>query len=261
MRTRALQAGDIVLLIDRRQRRYQVTLQPGKVQDLRGRLSHDDLIGQEDGTSVRTSAGERFLALRPTLADYVLEMPRGATIIYPKDLGRILVVADIYPGATVVEAGTGSGSLTMALLRAVGSGGRVFTYDMREDFQKRALRNIEAFMGPQDHLIARIHDVYEGIPDAPAERVILDLPEPWRVVEHAAAALRPGGIFASYVPTVPQAHRTAEALRASGAFALIETTETLVREWNLEGQSVRPAHRMVAHTGFITVARRVQAKG
>jgi tRNA (adenine57-N1/adenine58-N1)-methyltransferase len=259
MRTGPLQVGDLVLLIDRRQRRYQITLQPGKVQDLRGRLAHDDLIGQEDGTSVRTSAGERFLALRPRLADYVLEMPRGATIVYPKDLGQILIAADIYPGATVVEAGTGSGSLTMALLRAVGPHGRVFTYDVREDFQRRALRNIEAFMGRADHLIARIHDVYEGIPDAPANRVVLDVPEPWRVVEHAAQALQPGGIFSSYVPTVPQAHQTAEAMRTSGAFAMIETSETLVREWNLEGRSVRPSHRMVAHTGFITVARRVRA--
>ncbi|MDR5683506.1 MAG: tRNA (adenine-N1)-methyltransferase [Armatimonadota bacterium] len=257
MRTGPLQAGDLVLLIDRRRRSYPITLQAGKVQDLRGRLAHDDLIGRDEGTFVRTSAGERFLAVRPTLADYVLEMPRGATIVYPKDLAQILMAADVYPGATVVEAGTGSGSLTMALLRAVGPQGKVFTYDVRADFQRRALRNVEAFLGPQDRLVARIHDVYEGIPDAPAERIILDLPEPWRVVEHAAATLPAGGIFASYVPTVLQAHRTSEALRASGAFALIETTETLVRPWNLEGQSVRPVHRMVAHTGFVTVARRV----
>ncbi|MDR5709905.1 MAG: tRNA (adenine-N1)-methyltransferase [Armatimonadota bacterium] len=257
MRTGPLEAGEIVLLIDRHGRRYLTVLQAGRVQDLRGKIAHDELIGQEEGVVVRNSRGEDFMALRPTLAEYVLLMPRVTTPIYPKDLGQILVVADIFPGARVVEAGTGTGALTMALLRAVGPGGRVYTYDVREEFQVHALRRIEAYLGPQDHLVARVHDIYQGIPDAPVDRVVLDLPEPWRVVPHAAQALPPGGIFASYVPTVPQAHQTEEALRASGAFALIETTETLVRPWNLKGPSVRPAHRMVAHTGFVTVARRV----
>ncbi|MDQ7801861.1 MAG: tRNA (adenine-N1)-methyltransferase [Armatimonadota bacterium] len=249
-----------MLLVDRKGRRYLLRLQPGKVHDLRGRLEHDALLGQEEGVVVRNSHGEVFLALRPTLAEYVLEMPRRTTPIYPKDLGAILVAADIYPGARVVEAGTGSGALTLTLVRAVGPSGLVFSYEVRREFLDTALRNIELVAGPVENLVARVHDVYEGIPDAPADRVVLDVPEPWRVVPHAAAALRPGGIFAAYVPTVPQAHQTAEALRASGAFALVETTETLVRPWNLSGQSVRPAHRMVAHTGFLTTARRVQPR-
>jgi tRNA (adenine57-N1/adenine58-N1)-methyltransferase len=257
MKSGPFQPGDLVLLVDRKGRRYLLRLQPGKVHDLRGRLEHEALLGQEEGVVVRNSHGEVFLALRPTLAEYVLEMPRRTTPIYPKDLGAILVAADIYPGARVVEAGTGSGALTLALLRAVGPAGWVFTYEVREDFLRAAQRNIELLAGAVDNLVARLHDVYEGIPDRPVDRVVLDVPEPWRVVPHAADALRPGGIFASYVPTVPQAHQTAEALRASGYFALVETTETLVRPWNLAGQSVRPAHRMVAHTGFVTTARRV----
>lgn len=260
MRTGPLQAGEPVVLVDRHGRRYLTTLQAGRTQDLRGKIEHDALIGQEEGVCVRSSRGEDFLVVRPTLAEYVLLMPRVTTPIYPKDLGVILVAADVFPGARVVEAGTGSGGLTMALLRAVGPHGRVFTYEVREEFLRHALRRIELYLGPQDHLVARLHDVYEGIPDGPVDRVVLDLPEPWRVVPHAAEALSPGGIFLSYVPTVPQAHQTAEALRASGAFALVETTETLLRPWTLRGQSVRPAHRMVAHTGFITVARRVRRR-
>ncbi len=260
MRAGSFRPGELVLLVDRKGRRYLLRLQPGRVQDLRGRLNHDALLGQEEGVVVHNSHGEVFLALRPTLAEYVLEMPRRTTPVYPKDLGAILVAADIYPGARVVEAGTGSGALTLALLRAVGAGGVVFTYEVRPEFLESARRNIEALHGPADNLLMRAHDVYEGIPDRPADRVVLDVPEPWRVVPHAAEALRPGGIFASYVPTVPQAHQTAEALRASGFFALVETTETLVRPWNLAGPSVRPAHRMVAHTGFLTTARRVQPR-
>lgn len=260
MRSGPLQAGEVVLLVDRKGRRYLVRLQPGKVTDLRGRLEHDALLGQEEGLVVRNSHGEVFLVLRPTLAEYVLEMPRRTTPIYPKDLGTILVAADVYPGARVVEAGTGSGALTLALLRAVGPSGTVFTYEVRPEFLQAARRNLEPVVDSTDNLVARVHDVYEGIPDVPVDRVVLDVPEPWRVVPHAVQALRPGGIFAAYVPTVPQAHQTAEALRASGAFALVETTETLVRPWNLMGQSVRPAHRMVAHTGFLTTARRVQPR-
>ncbi len=260
MRAGPFRPGEVALLVDRKGRRYLLRLQPGKVQDLRGRLQHDALIGQEEGVVVRNSHGEVFLALRPTLAEYVLEMPRRTTPIYPKDLGAILVAADVYPGARVVEAGTGSGALTLALLRVVGPAGVVFTYEVRPELLEVARRNIEAIHGPADNLVARVHDVYEGIPDGPVDRVVLDLPEPWRVVPHAVEVLRPGGIFASYVPTVPQAHHTAEALRSSGAFALVETTETLVRPWNLSGQSVRPAHRMVAHTGFLTTARRVQPR-
>jgi tRNA (adenine57-N1/adenine58-N1)-methyltransferase len=184
-------------------------------------------------------------------------MPRGAQVVYPKDQALILVLADVYPGATVVEAGTGSGALTMSLVRAVGPQGRVFSYDVREEFQRTARRNIERFLGETPTLVLRLHDITAGIPDAPADRLILDLPEPWRVVGPAATALRPGGIFLAYLPTTVQVQLTVEALEASRAFALIETVESLLRPWHVAGASVRPMHRMVAHTGFLVVARRV----
>ncbi len=258
MRTGPLHDGEPVLLVDRKDRRYLLTLRAGAVSDLRGgKLPHDQLIGTAEGRPVQTTRGERFLLLRPTLAEFVLEMPRGAQIIYPKDLATILLVADIYPGATVLEAGTGSGALTMVLLRAVGATGRVYSYEVREDFARRARENIQRYLGMTEHLHFRAHDVYEGIPDRPLDRIILDVPEPWRVVDHAVDALRPGGILLSYVPTVPQTTQMVEALKRSGAFSLVESTETLVRPWNIDGLSVRPAHRMVAHTAFLNCARRI----
>jgi tRNA (adenine57-N1/adenine58-N1)-methyltransferase len=250
-----------VLLIDRRRRRYMIHLRPGGVSDLRGgKVPHDALLGQEEGRTVLSSRGERLLVVRPTLAEFVLEMPRGAQVVYPKDLGAVLIAADIFPGARVLEAGTGSGALTMTLLRAVGPGGRVVSYDLREEFARIAEQNIRRFLGAADTLVVRRQDVYAGIltEDLPLDRIILDVPEPWRVAAHAARALAPGGIWLSYVPTVPQITQTVEALRATGAFALVDTVEILMRPWNIEGQSVRPAHRMVAHTGFLTTARRIQ---
>jgi len=257
-RSGSLRAGEPVLLIDRKERRYLIVLRAGAIADLRGgKLSHDHLIGTPEGRFVRTTRDEAFLLLRPTLAEFVLEMPRGAQIIYPKDLGAILLAADIYPGATVLEAGTGSGALTMTLLRAVGPAGRVYSYEVREEFARLAAQNIGRYVGSADQLVVRAQDIYEGIPDAPLDRLVLDVPEPWRVVPHAVNALRVGGVLLSYVPTVPQTARMVEMLRASGAFGLIETFETLVRPWNIDGASVRPAHRMVAHTAFMTTARRV----
>jgi tRNA (adenine57-N1/adenine58-N1)-methyltransferase len=253
-----------VLLIDRRRRRYMILLRPQGTSDLRGgKVPHDALLGQDEGGTVASSRGERFLVVRPTLADFVLEMPRGAQVIYPKDLGAILIGADIFPGARVLEAGTGSGALTMALLRAVGPGGRVVSYELRDEFARIAEQNIRRFLGAADTLVLRRHDIYAGArpEDMPLDRIVLDVPEPWRVADPATDALVPGGIFFSYVPTVPQVVRTTEALRATGAFGLIETVEVLMRPWNIDGLSVRPAHRMVAHTGFLTTARRVQGTG
>jgi tRNA (adenine57-N1/adenine58-N1)-methyltransferase len=253
-----LAAGDPVLLIDRKERRYLVWLQAGGALDLRGgRVAHDDLIGRSDGVTVESSRGERLLAVRPTLADYVLAMPRGAQVIYPKDLALILLLADIFPGATVVEAGTGSGALTMALVRAVGPAGHVYSYDVREEFLKVATRNVRRYLGETPALTLRLHDITAGIPDAPTDRLVLDLPEPWRVVPPAIDAVRPGGVMLAYLPTTGQVQQTVEMLRASRAFALIDIVEALVRPWHVEGQSVRPAHRMVAHTGFLITARRI----
>jgi len=256
-----LRDGEPVLLIDRRGRRYLLALKVGGTSDLRGgKIPHDDLLGHEEGGTVKSTRGERFLVVRPTLAEFVLEMPRGAQVIYPKDLGTIVLLADVFTGARVLEAGTGSGALTMALLRAVGSSGRVVSYELREDFARVAARNIQRYLGAVDTLLTRQQDVYEAIlpEDRPLDRILLDVPEPWRVVPHAADALVPGGIVLAYVPTVPQAQQMVETLRGSGMFALVETLEVLLRPWNIDGRSVRPAHRMVAHTGFLVLARRVQ---
>jgi len=256
-----LRDGEPVLLIDRRGRRYLIALKAGGTSDLRGgKIPHDDLLGYEEGGTVKSTRGERFLVVRPTLAEFVLEMPRGAQVIYPKDLGTIVLLADVFGGARVLEAGTGSGALTMALLRAVGPSGRVVSYELREDFARVAARNIHRYLGAADALLTRQQDVYEAIlpEDRPLDRILLDVPEPWRVVPHAADALVPGGIVLAYVPTVPQAQQMVETLRGSGMFALVETLEVLLRPWNIDGRSVRPAHRMVAHTGFLVLARRVQ---
>jgi len=191
-----LRPGDRVHLVSRKGRRYSIVLQKGGVFQFSGeRLLHDDLIGQPEGLSVQTSRGTHFIALRPTLAEYVVKMPRGAQVIYPKDLGLILMWADIYPGAKVLEAGIGSGALTMALLRSVGEKGCVISYEIREDFAKRAQENINQFLGPTTNLIVRMNNIYEGIEDGPVDRLVLDLPEPWQVVPHAVTALRPGGVF------------------------------------------------------------------
>ena len=258
---RELAEGDSVVLYDRRRRRYMITLRRGRTSDLRGgRIAHDELLGRPEGGTVRSTRGERFLALRPTLGEFVLEMPRGAQVVYPKDLGAILMAADLFPGARVLEAGTGSGALTMALVRAAGPDGRVTSYEVREDFARIAERNIARYLGPTPTLVLRRHDLADGVlpADAPADRIVLDLPEPWRMVPHVEGALVPGGIFLAYLPTVPQVMQTVETVRAAGTFALIETAEVLLRPWNVDGRSVRPGHRMVAHTGFLVTARRVE---
>jgi len=256
------QEGEHALLIDPRGRRHLLSLRKGETFHTdRGFIPHDGLIGQPEGVTVRSSLGLRYLALRPTLAEYILEMPRGAQVIYPKDLALILFWADVAPGQTVLEAGIGSGALTLALLRAVGPSGRVISYETREDFARRALRNLEARLGPTPTLTLRLRDIYEGIEERGLDRLILDLPEPWRVVPAAAEALRPGGIFCAYVPTILQAQRIHEALAGHPAFALPETFESLLRPWQIQGLSVRPFHRMVAHTAFLTLARRVVVQG
>ena len=201
-----------------------------------------------------------MLAFRPTFADYVLKMQRGAQVVYPKDLGLILIYADVFPGAVVVEAGTGSGSLTIALAHAVGSEGRVISYEAREDHHDRAVQNVEAWFagrgGKPDNIELHIGDVFADVNEKGIDRLVLDLPEPWHAVGTTTEALTPGGLMCCYLPTVPQVQQTVEVMRGGG-FALVGAFEGMLRTWNVEGQSVRPDHRMVGHTGFIVTGRKL----
>jgi tRNA (adenine57-N1/adenine58-N1)-methyltransferase catalytic subunit len=250
-------AGETVILIDSKHRLYLVTLRPGgKYSYHGGTVSFDDIIGREEGLMLSSSHNHSLVVFRPSLAQYVLKMPRGAQVIYPKDLGAIVMAADIFPGAVVLEAGTGSGALTMALLRAVGAEGRVISEEIREDFARRAAANIHRFMGETPNLEIRVRDLYEGIDIGDVDRIVLDLPEPWRIVDGIAKALRPGGYVASYLPTVLQVKQLVDTLSRQGEFALVETVEILERHWHVADLSIRPEHRMVAHTGFLTVARK-----
>lgn len=254
--------GDRIHLVDQKKRQYALTLKAGETYQFSGqKIAHDALIGRPDGSIVTLSGGKRMMALKPTFGDYVLKMPRGAQVLYPKDLAIIPMWADVYPGARVFEAGTGSGALTMALLRAVGPEGLVVTYELREDFARTAQTNIARVMNPVNLRTFR-KSAYEGIglldDGIPFDRVVLDLPEPWQVIPHAVNALRSGGIYLSFVPTIPQVMQTVEALERTTVFGMIETFETLLRTWSVQGRSVRPDHRMVAHSGFLTVARKVE---
>ena len=246
--------GDQVLLIDAKKRRYLVTLTAGgEFHTHAGVVAHDDLIGAAEASSVRSSRGSAMLAIRPTLAEFVLTMPRGAQVIYPKDLGPILMLADIFPGARVLESGVGSGALSMTLVRA---GAVVTGYELREDFANRAVRNVATFLGDEtlERYTVEHRDAYDGIDEVDLDRVVLDLPEPWHVVKHAARALHGGGVLVAYTPQITQAVQLREELSAQG-FGMVDTIEVLNRGWHIEGQSVRPDHRMVAHTGFLTSAR------
>jgi tRNA (adenine57-N1/adenine58-N1)-methyltransferase len=249
-----LSEGEQVLLVDTKQRRYLVKLAPGgEFHSHNGVLAHDALIGREEGVSVRSSGGSKLLAIRPTLSDFVLKMPRGAQVIYPKDLGPLLMLADIFPGARVLESGVGSGALSMTLLRA---GAVVHGYEMREDFAARARRNVATFLGDEaaSRYEVEIRDAYEGVDLTDLDRVLLDLPEPWQMVPHAAKALHSGGLLVAYTPQITQAVQLRQTLGDYG-FGLADTIEVLHRGWHIDGQAVRPDHRMVAHTGFLTSAR------
>jgi tRNA (adenine57-N1/adenine58-N1)-methyltransferase len=251
------QLGDLALLIDRKGRHYLLTLKEGgSFHTHMGFLDHAKLLGHQEGEWFLNSNGHRFLALRPTLADYILGMDRVTQVIYPKDIGAILVLGDIFPGARVVEAGFGSGALTMALLRAVGPTGSVTSYDLKGDQAQKALKTIAPLMPESHSLTVKEGDVYQAIDELEIDRLVLDVPEPWQVVPQAVEALAPGGIFLSFLPTVLQIHRLEEALRVHGTFQLMETVELMLRSWHVSERSVRPNHRMVAHSGFITTARR-----
>ena len=251
--------GDRVLLIDTKERRYLVTLEAtGEFHSHAGFVPHTQVIGSSEGCTVESTKGARYVVMRPTLEDFVLEMPRGAQVIYPKDLAPIAMLADIAPGHLVFESGVGSGALSMTMLRA---GARIIGYELREDFAQRAKRNVASFLG--DEASARFHvmirDSYAGI-DLPNggrfDRAVLDLPEPWQVVPHLAGVMHGGGVVVAYTPSITQAVKVRDVLaRHRGQWAAMRTLEVLHRTWHIEGESVRPDHRMVAHTGFLTTAR------
>ena len=252
-----LKEHDAVLFIDRKARRYLKLLRPGQKILIRGEIRSEELYGLEEGSRVKLSSGEIFLVLRPTYADLIPHLPRAAQVIYPKDTGPLLIWGNVYPGATVIEGGVGAGAFTIALLRAVGPHGHVISYELREDFAMRARRNVADFLGAAPQWELKLRDLYEGFDEREVDSVFIDLPEPGRALEVVARALRPGGVFVGYVPTVIQMKDTVEALQQSGNFAEIETFETLLRNWQVKGMSVRPVHRMVSHSAFIIVARRL----
>ena len=255
MSDRVFAIGDRVLLLDAKRRRYLVELRDGgEFHSHAGFVPHAEIIGRPEGVTVESTKAAEYTVLRPTLEDFVLEMPRGAQVIYPKDLAPILMLADIGPGMRVFESGLGSGALSTAMLRA---GAEIVGYEVREDFANRARTNVRSFLGEPalDRYQVNVADSYAGIdPElGPFDRIVLDLPEPWQVVPHAERVLRPGGILLAYTPSIMQASQTREALR--GRWIENRTIEVLHRGWHVEGQAVRPDHRMVAHTGFLTVAR------
>ena len=252
-------AGDRVQLTDQKGKIYSITITPGKEWHThKGWIIHDDLIGLPEGSVVSTSAGLKFTAFIPLLTDYVLSMPRGATIVYPKDAALIVGFADIFPGARVLEAGVGSGALTLSLLRAVGSSGSVHSVERREEFAANATSNIENYFGgrPANWSLA-IGSVQEQEFDHEFDRVILDMLAPWECVDMAAKVLRPGGVFMAYVATTTQLSATAEALKEDGHFTEPESFESMVRGWHHEGLAVRPQQRMIGHTGFLIFSRRM----
>jgi tRNA (adenine57-N1/adenine58-N1)-methyltransferase len=252
------QIEEPVILLDRKEREYLARLDRRRAISIRGgKISVDDIIGRDEGSVVRSSLNEPFLVFRPSLPQLIPNLPRGAQVIYPKDIGPILVWADLFPGARVVEAGVGAGALSIALLRAIGRDGQLISYEIREDFGELARKNVARYFGPAPNWVVKTGDIALEIKETGIDRVILDLPEPWQVIQRAWTALRPGGILLCYLPTVLQVKSLVDALRDDQRFACIETMETLMRFWHFKGMSVRPQHRMVAHTGFLTCARRL----
>jgi len=255
--------GDKVQLTGPKGKMNTIVLTPGAVfHTHRGMIAHDDVVGLPDGSVLASTTGDEYLALRPLLSDFVMSMPRGAAIVYPKDAAQIVAFADIFPGATVVEAGVGSGALSLWLLRAVGPEGRLASFERRQEFADVAEGNVASFFGAEPaNWTVTVGDLADelpaALPDGSVDRVVLDMLAPWENVDVTADALKPGGLVVCYVAPATQLSRTAEALRASGAFTEPDASETLVRGWHVEGLAVRPDHRMIGHTGFLLTARRL----
>jgi tRNA (adenine57-N1/adenine58-N1)-methyltransferase len=251
--------GDLVQLTDPKGRLHTVELVAGKAfHTHRGFIQHDDLIGQPEGVVVTSTGGTAYLAFRQLLTDYVLSMPRGAAVVYPKDAAQIVAMADVFPGAHVVEAGAGSGALTCSLLRAVGESGTVSSYERREDFAEVARRNVARFFGTEPpHWRLTVGDLGQSCDDEDVDRVVLDMLAPWDVLDTVAKAMVPGGVLCVYVATTTQLSRVVETMREHGAFTEPQASETLVRGWHVDGLAVRPDHRMIGHTGFLATSRRL----
>jgi tRNA (adenine57-N1/adenine58-N1)-methyltransferase catalytic subunit len=254
-----LQVGERITLNDPKGRRHSIVLSDGgQFHTTKGAVRHDDLIARPEGVVVTSAGGTPFLAMRPLLNEFTVTMPRGAAVVYPKDAARILIEADIFPGARVVEAGAGSGALACYLLRAIGEHGRLTSFERREDFAAVARRNVENFFsGPHPSWQLRVGDLADGLAEEPVDRAVLDMLAPWECVAPLAEVLEPGGVLAAYVATTTQLGRTVETLRAHGGFTEPEATESLVRAWHAEGLAVRPRHDMVGHTGFLIISRRL----
>ncbi|TDO47912.1 tRNA (adenine57-N1/adenine58-N1)-methyltransferase [Kribbella sp. VKM Ac-2527] len=255
----SLQPGEWITLSDPKGRRHSVKLERGKIfHTTKGGIEHDDLIDGPDAVTIRSKGGVEYLALRPLMADYSVSMPRGAAVIYPKDTAQIVTMADVFPGAKVVEAGAGSGALTTALLRAVGVQGQVISFERREDFAEVARKNVTGFFGGE-HPAWRLEvgDLVDKLSETDVDRVVLDMLAPWECVDVVAGALAPGGVFCAYVATTTQLSRFVETLRAHGEFTEPRAWESLVRDWHVEGLAVRPGHRMQGHTAFLVTARRM----
>jgi len=258
-----LRPGEWVRLVDGKGRKHNICLEEGKTfHTNKGGLSHDDIIGREEGFSLTSTSGGQYLVFRPLLSEFVVSMPRGAAVVYPKDAAQIVAMADIFPGARVVEAGAGSGALTCSLLRAVGPDGRVSSYERREEFAEVARRNVHQFFGGEHPAWQlTVGDLADELPMGEethsVDRVVLDMLAPWECVEAVAEALAPGGVVVVYVATTTQLGRVVETLRSHGEFTEPQPWETLVRDWHVEGLAIRPGHKMNGHTGFLVTARRM----
>ena len=252
-----LQYGEPVILIDKRRRETYTILQPNKVMNINGNvIKHDDLVGLANGDRTESAKGNPFKVFKATLQQHILNMNRFATIIYPKDIASILMQGDIGPNLKVVEGGLGSGALAMSMLRAIGLQGQLTTYEINEAAIKCSTRNIKAFLGEVPQHVIKQKDIYEGIEEKEVDRVVLDVPEPWHVVPHAADTLVDGGLFIAYIPTVIQVHELVKALRAHPAMYTTWSLEILERPWYVTEESIRPDHRMTGHTGFLVFSRR-----
>lgn len=246
-----------IILIDRRRKEKYTVLKPEKVMNLNGNvINHDDIVGLSDGDRIESAKGNPYKVFKATLQQHILNMPRYATIIYPKDVASILMHGDIRWGHKVVEGGLGSGALALSMLQAIGSSGHLTTYELKTESIRYSKQNIEVFMGTPDNHVIHHSDIYEAITEEQVDRVVLDIPEPWRVVDHAVNALVDGGLFISYLPTILQVHQLVQSLRSHPAMYTTWSLEVLERPWHVTEESVRPDHKMHAHTGFLVFSRR-----